>query len=338
MTYKVAVIGGTGLVGHEILTILADREFPISDIVVLDTKRQSGKEVSFGDRDLTVKPLEDYDFTGTDIVFSSATGEVSKEYGPKAAMAGAVVIDQTSYYRTDQDVPLIVPEVNGDALANYTRKNIIANPNCTTTALMVALKPLHDIARVKRVVVSTYQSVSGSGKAAMDELFNQSRKFFVSDQMEPAVYDKQIAFNVIPQVDSFMDDGMTREEWNMMVETKRILGKDIKLSATCVRVPSFIGHGQAVNVEFHDEIDAKTARKAWREFQGTTVIDENSDLGFVTPVEIAGEDDVFISRIREDMTVDNGLSFWCVNDNLRKGAALNSVHIAEALIRDYLKK
>lgn len=334
-TYKVAVIGGTGLVGHEILTILSERNFPISEIVVLDQKRNSGKEVSFGDQDLTVKSLEDYDFTGTDIVFSSATGEVSKEYGTKAALAGSVVIDQTSYFRGDQDVPLIVPEVNADALVGYKKKNIIANPNCTTTAMLVALKPLHDIAKIKRVVVSTYQAVSGAGKEAMDELFNQSRKFFVTDGIENNVFAKQIAFNVLPAVDAFMDDGSTKEEWNMIVETKRIMGKDIKVAATCVRVPSFVGHGMAVNVEFENEMSAKEARRAWRETQGVTIIDESSDMEYVTPIEIAGEDDVYLSRIREDISVENGLSFWCVSDNLRKGAALNSVHIAEELVRKY---
>jgi aspartate-semialdehyde dehydrogenase len=337
MAYKVVVIGGTGLVGHEIVTILSERNFPISELVVLDQKRASGAELSFGEKDLTVQPLETYNFKGTDIVFSSATGEISKEYAPKIAAAGAVMIDQTSYFRTDPDVPLIVPEANADAISGYERKRVIANPNCTTTAMVVALKPLHDLAKIKRVVVSTYQSVSGAGKAGMDELFNQSRKFFVTDGIEHSVFAKQIAFNVLPAVDAFMDDGSTREEWNMMAETKKILGKEIKVSTTCVRVPSFVGHGMAINVEFENDFSAKQAREAWRHFKGVTVIDERSEMEYVTPVEIAGEDDVYISRIRDDITVENGISFWCVSDNLRKGAALNSVHIAEELIKNHLK-
>jgi aspartate-semialdehyde dehydrogenase len=338
MGYKVAVIGATGMVGHEMLTILAERQFPVDEIVALASKRSSGAQVSFGDKDITVKALEEYDFKGTDIVLSSAGAKVSAEFAPKAAMAGAVVIDNTSHFRTDPDVPLIVPEINPDAISGYKKKNIISNPNCSTIGMLMALKPLHDHANIKRVVVSTYQSVSGAGKDGMDELFNQSRKFFVTDGLETSVFQKQIAFNVLPQIDAFMDDGSTKEEWKMMVETKKILDKSIKVAATCVRVPVFVGHSSAVNVEFHDECTAKDARKLWRQFEGVTVIDESSEMEYVTPVEIAGEDDVYISRIREDGTVDNGLSFWCVSDNLRKGAALNSVQIAELLIKDHLKK
>ena len=338
MGYKVAVIGATGMVGHEMLAILNEREFPVSEIVALASKRSSGAKVSYGDKDITVQALEDYDFKGTDIVLSSAGAKISAEFAPKAAMAGAIVIDNTSHFRTDPDVPLIVPEINPDAMAGYKKKNIISNPNCSTIGMLMALKPLHDVAKIKRIVVSTYQSVSGAGKDGMDELFNQSRKFFVTDGLDKNVFQKQIAFNVLPQIDAFMDDGSTKEEWKMMVETKKILDKSIKVSATCVRVPVFVGHGAAVNVEFNDECTAKDARKAWRSFDGVTVIDETSEMEYVTPVEIAGEDDVYISRIREDGGVDNGLSFWCVSDNLRKGAALNSVQIAELLIKDYLKK
>lgn len=338
MGYKIAVVGATGVVGHEILVTLAERNFPASEVVALASKRSSGAQVSYGDKDLTVKPLEDYDFAGTDIVLSSAGAKISEDFVPRATKAGAVVIDNTSHYRQDPDVPLIVPEVNADAIAGYTKKNIIANPNCSTIAMLVALKPLHDAAKIKRVVVSTYQSVSGAGKEAMDELFNQTRKFFVTDGLEPSVFSKQIAFNVLPQIDVFMDDGSTKEEWKMVVETKKILDKSIKVSATCVRVPVFVGHGAAVNVEFENELGAKEARQLWRDMDGVTVIDESSEMEYVTPVEIAGEDAVFISRIREDYSVDNGLSFWCVSDNLRKGAALNSVQIAEILAKDYLKK
>lgn len=332
MGYKVAVIGATGVVGHEIITTLAERDFPVDELVPLASRRSSGKQISFGNKDLTVKPLEDFDFNGVDIVLSSAGAKISEEFVPKATKAGAIVIDNTSHYRTDSDVPLVIPEVNGDAIEDYKKKNIIANPNCSTIQMLMALKPLHDAATVKRVVVSTYQSVSGAGKEAMDELFNQCRKFFVNDVLERQVFDKQIAFNVLPQIDVFMDDGATKEEWKMAVETKKILGKSIKVAATCVRVPVFIGHGVAVNVEFESEMTAKEARKLWRGFQGVTVIDVESEMEYVTPVDIAGEDDVFISRVREDSTVDNGLAFWCVSDNIRKGAALNAVQIAEKLI------
>jgi len=336
---KVAVVGATGAVGHEMLSILAERKFPADEVVALASKQSAGKEVSFGDDDtLVVQALDDYDFKGTDIVLSSAGAKISAEFAPRATAAGAVIIDNTSHFRMDPDVPLVVPEVNPQAIADYKKKNIIANPNCSTIQMVVALKPLHDIAIIKRVVVSTYQSVSGAGKEGMDELFNQSRKFFVSEETKQEVFPKQIAFNVIPQIDVFMDDGKTKEEWKMMVETKKILDPAIKVIATCVRVPSFIGHAEAVHVEFENDIVPKQALAAWKDTKGLTVIDLPSDMEFITPAEIAGEDDVFVSRLRADETVDYGLAFWCVSDNLRKGAALNAVQIAEILAKDYLKK
>lgn len=332
MGYKVAVIGATGIVGHEIIATLAERNFPVDELIPLASRRSSGRPISFGDKDITVKALEDFDFKGVDIVLSSAGGHISEQFVPVATKAGAVVIDNTSHYRNDPDVPLIIPEINGDMIGDYKKKNIIANPNCSTIQMLMALKPLHDHAKVKRVVASTYQSVSGAGKDAMDELFNQCRKFFVNDVLERQVFTKQIAFNVLPQIDSFMDGGATKEEWKMAVETKKILGKDVKVTATCVRVPVFIGHGVAVNVEFENEIPPLEARRLWRDFEGVTVIDVESEMEYVTPIDIAGEDDVYISRVRADSTVDNGLSFWCVADNIRKGAALNAVQIAEKLI------
>jgi aspartate-semialdehyde dehydrogenase len=338
MGYTVAVVGATGLVGHEILTTLEARNFPADKIIPLASQKSAGRDVSYGEKQiLKVQSLDGFDFKGVDIVLSSAGGKVSAEFAPRAASAGAVVIDNTSHFRMDPDVPLVVPEVNPEAIAGYKKKGIIANPNCSTIQMVVALKPLHDIAKIKRVVVATYQSVAGAGKEGMDELFQQSRKFFVSDEMKSEIFAKQIAFNVIPQIDVFMDDGSTKEEWKMMVETKKILGSDIKVSATCVRVPVFVGHSEAVNVEFEGEMTPKIARQAWKQFKGITVIERDSDMEFVTPIEIAGEDDVFVSRLRSDQTVDNGLSFWCVADNLRKGAALNAVQIAEVLIRDHLK-
>jgi len=337
MGYKVAVVGATGNVGHEMLSILDEREFPADDVVALSSSRSVGKEVSFGDQDLKVQDLAKFDFKGTDIVLSSPGAKISAEFAPKAAQAGAVVIDNTSHFRMDPDVPLVVPEVNPEDLAWHTKRNIIANPNCSTIQMMVALKPLHDMAKIKRIVVSTYQSVSGAGKEAMDELFNQTRHFFMNDEVKHEEFPKQIAFNVIPQIDKFLDDGMTKEEWKMVVETGKILDPDIKVCANCVRVPVFIGHAEMVNVEFEDSVSVKDAMKAWREFEGTTVIDTDSEMEFVTPAEIAGEDDVFISRVRKDPSVKNGLNFWCVSDNLRKGAALNAVQIAEVLAKDYLK-
>ncbi|HIF25473.1 MAG TPA: aspartate-semialdehyde dehydrogenase [Micavibrio sp.] len=337
MTYKVAVVGATGNVGHEMLKTLHERNFPVSDVVALASRRSVGREVSFGDHDLKVQDLATFDFKGVDIVLSSPGAKVSAEYSPKAAKAGAVVIDNTSHFRMDPDVPLVVPEVNPEAIAGHTKKGIIANPNCSTIQMVVALKPLHDIAKIKRVVVSTYQSVSGAGKSAMDELFSQTRSIYMNDVKPAEEFAKQIAFNVIPQIDVFMDDGMTKEEWKMVVETKKILDPSIKVAANCVRVPVFVGHAEMVNVEFEDDIDAKTAKRAFRDFEGITLIDLESEMEFVTPSEIAGEDDVFVSRVREDPTLENGINFWCVADNLRKGAALNTVQIAEKLIKNHMK-
>lgn len=339
MSYKVAVVGATGNVGAELLKILDERNFPVSDVVALASARSVGKEVSFGDKNLTVQDLAKYDFKGTDIVLSSPGGKVSAEYSPKAAAAGAIVIDNTSHFRMDPDVPLVVPEVNPHAVAEHTKKGIIANPNCSTIQLVVALKPLHDAATIKRVVVSTYQSVSGSGKPAMDELFNQTKGIFMNATPTPNVYPKQIAFNVIPQIDVFMDDGMTKEEWKMVVETKKILDPSIKICANCVRVPVFIGHSEMVNVELEKELTVPQAKDVLRRFEGITLIDlENEDIEYVTPQEVQGEDDVYVSRVREDITVENGLNFWCVSDNLRKGAALNTIQIAEVLINEHMKK
>ena len=338
MTYKIAVVGATGNVGHEILNILDDRNFPVSDVVALASDRSAGSEVSFGDKNLKVIDLAKFDFKGVDIVLSSPGAKISAEFAPRAAKAGAVVIDNTSHFRMDPDVPLVVPEVNPQAIAQHTKKGIIANPNCSTIQMVVALKPLHDLATIKRVVVCTYQSVSGAGKAAMDELFGQTREVFMNKEIVPNHLPKKIAFNVIPQIDVFMDDGMTKEEWKMVAETKKILDPNIKVSASCARVPVFIGHSEFVNVEFEREITATAAKNAWQKFPGISLIDLDSDLGYVTPSEIAGEDDVFISRVREDGTVENGLNFWCVADNLRKGAALNAVQIAELLVRDYIRR
>jgi len=332
MGYKIAVVGATGNVGHELLEILDERGFPADEVIALASRRSQGTEVSFGDKTLKVQALENFDFAGTDIALMSAGGEVSKEWAPKIAAKGCVVIDNSAAWRFHADVPLIVPEVNADAIVGFSRRNIIANPNCSTAQLVVALKPLHDHARIKRVVVATYQAVSGAGKAAMDELFNQTRSIFVADTMEAKKFPKRIAFNVIPHIDVFMEDGTTKEEWKMVAETKKILDPKIKLTATCVRVPVFIGHSEAVNVEFHDEISASQARDILREAPGCLVVDKHEDGGYVTPYECAGEDATFISRIREDPTVENGLSLWVVSDNLRKGAALNAVQIAELLV------
>ena len=335
MNYKVAVIGATGNVGAEMLKILDERKFPVSEVVALASSRSVGREVSFGEKDLKVQDLATYDFTGTDIVLSSPGGKISAEYSPKAAASGAVVIDNTSYWRMDPDVPLIVPEVNPEAIVQHKKKGIIANPNCSTIQMVVALAPIHRAAKIKRVVVSTYQSVSGSGKEAMDELFNQTKGVYMNSTPTPSVYQKQIAFNVIPHIDVFMDDGMTKEEWKMMVETKKILGPSIKVCASCVRVPTFIGHAEMINVELEEELSAIQAKDLFRSAPGITLIDlEQEDLEYLTPSEIQGEDDVFVSRVREDATIDNGLNFWCVADNLRKGAALNAIQIAELLIRN----
>ena len=332
MGYKVAVVGATGNVGREILSILAERGFPADEVVALASRRSQGVEVSFGDKTLKVKALETYDFSDTDICLMSAGGAVSKEWSPKIGAQGCVVIDNSSQWRMDPDVPLIVPEVNADAIVDFTKKNIIANPNCSTAQLVVALKPLHDAATIKRVVVSTYQSVSGAGKDAMDELFKQTRAIFVSDPVESKKFPKRIAFNLIPQIDVFLDDGSTKEEWKMVAETKKILDPKIKLTATCVRVPVFISHSESVNVEFEKELSAEDARKILREAPGILVIDTREPGGYATPHEAAGEDATFISRLRDDPTVDNAINFWCVSDNLRKGAALNAVQIAEVLV------
>jgi aspartate-semialdehyde dehydrogenase len=338
MGYKVAVVGATGNVGHEMLNILAERKFPADEVVALASRRSQGTEVSFGDKTLKVKALENYDFSDTDIALMSAGGSVAEEWAPKIAAQGCVVIDNSSKFRMDPDVPLVVPEVNADAIAGYTKKNIIANPNCSTAQMVVALKPLHEKATIKRVVVSTYQSVSGAGKAAMDELFTQTRAIYVNDPIVKEQLTKQIAFNVIPHIDVFMEDGDTKEEWKMMAETKKMLDPKIKLTATCVRVPVFVGHSEAVNIEFENPISDDEAREILREAPGILVVDKREDEGYVTPVECVGDYATFISRIRVDPTVENGLNLWCVSDNLRKGAALNAIQIAEVLCSDYLKK
>ncbi|MDB5594291.1 MAG: aspartate-semialdehyde dehydrogenase [Hyphomicrobiales bacterium] len=332
MGYKVAVVGATGNVGREMLDILAERKFPADEVVALASSRSLGTEVSYGDKVLKCKVLDNYDFSGTDICLMSAGGEVSKVWSPKIGAQGCVVIDNSSVWRMDSEVPLIVPEVNADAIVGFRKKMIIANPNCSTAQLVVALKPLHDAFVVKRVVVSTYQSVSGAGKEGMDELFSQTRAVFVSDSVEGKKFPKRIAFNLIPQIDVFMEDGFTKEEWKMMAETKKILDPKIKLTATCVRVPVFISHSESVNVEFEKPVTADEAREILREAPGILVIDKHEPGGYITPHEAAGEDATYISRIREDATVENGLAFWCVSDNLRKGAALNAIQIAEVLI------
>ena len=331
MEFNVAVVGATGNVGQEMLAILDERLFPVKDAYAVASRQSIGREVSFGDRTLKCVDLEAFDFSKVDIALFSAGGDVSKEWGPKAAAAGAVVIDNSSYFRMDPDVPLIVPEVNADAVAGFRKKNIIANPNCSTAQLVVALKPLHDAAVIKRVVVSTYQSTSGAGKAAMDELFNQTKGIYVNDTPTPEEFTKQIAFNVIPHIDVFMEDGFTKEEWKMVAETKKILDPKIKLTATCVRVPVFVGHSEAINIEFERPITDDEAREILREAPGVLVIDKREPGGYMTPVECVGEFATFVSRIRVDPTVENGLALWCVSDNLRKGAALNAVQIAELL-------
>ena len=339
MGYKIAVAGATGAVGREMLQTLEERNFPADDVVALASKGSIGVEVSYGEkRILKIQALDEFDFTGTDIALFSAGASVSKEFAPKAAKQGAVVIDNSSYFRMDADVPLIVPEVNADAIKGYTKRNIIANPNCSTTQLVMALKPLHDVFKVKRVVVSTYQSVSGAGKPGMDELFNQTRAGYVNDPVENTEFTKKIAFNCIPHIDVFMDDGYTKEEWKMTAETRKILDPDISLVAHCVRVPVFIGHAEAVFVETEKPIDEQGARDVLSAFPGVVLVDHREDAGYVTPQECAGEDAVYISRLRRDPTVNNGLVFWCVSDNLRKGAALNAVQIAEILVERHLGK
>jgi aspartate-semialdehyde dehydrogenase len=339
MGYRVAVAGATGNVGREMLNILAEREFPADEVIALASRKSLGTEVSYGDRTLKTADLDTFDFAGCDIALFAIGSGPTQTYAPKAAAAGCVVIDNSSLYRYDPDVPLIVPEVNPDAIAGYAKKNIIANPNCSTAQMVVALKPLHDRARIRRVVVSTYQSVSGAGKEGMDELWLQTKGLYVPGQeYAPKKFTKQIAFNVIPHIDVFLDDGSTKEEWKMAAETKKILDPKVKVHATCVRVPVMVGHSEAVNVEFEDALDADEARDILREAPGIMVVDKREDGGYVTPVECVGDYATFISRIRDDSTADNAISFWCVSDNLRKGAALNAVQIAELLGRRVLKK
>ncbi len=339
MGYKVVVAGATGNVGREMLNILDEREFPVDEIAVLASRRSLGTEVSFGDRTLKCQDLDTFDFTGWDIAFFAIGSDATKKYAPVAAKAGCVVIDNSSLYRYDPDVPLVVPEVNAEAVDSYAKKNIIANPNCSTAQMVVALKPLHDRARIKRVVVSTYQSVSGTGKDAMDELWEQTKGMYVPGQeVEPKVYPKQIAFNVIPHIDVFLDDGSTKEEWKMVAETKKIMDPSIKLTATCVRVPVFVGHAEAINIEFEDFLDEEEAREILREAPGLLVVDKREAGGYITPIDCVGEFATYVSRIRQDSTIDNGINLWCVSDNLRKGAALNAVQIAEVLGSRCLKK
>jgi aspartate-semialdehyde dehydrogenase len=338
MAFKVAVVGATGVVGHEMLSILAERAFPVSEACAVASERSAGGEVSFGEKQvLKVQDLDRFDFAGVDIALFSPGAKVSAVHAPRAAKAGAIVIDNTSQFRMDPDVPLVVPEVNPQAIAGYKKRGIIANPNCSTIQMVVALKPLHDLARIKRVVVATYQSVSGAGREAMDELFNQTRSIYVNDPVKKELFTKQIAFNAIPHIDVFMDDGSTKEEWKMAAETRKILDPDIAVTATCVRVPVFIGHAEAINVEFERPITEQQARAALKAAPGISVIDHRADEGYVTPQESAGEDAVFVSRIRKDPTVPHGLNLWVVADNLRKGAALNAVQIAELLAKDYLQ-
>ena len=338
MGYRVAVVGATGAVGREMLSILEERQFPADEVIAVASSRSAGQSIAFGDGDLMVRDLAKFDFKGVDIGLFSPGGAVSAQYAPKAAAAGCVVIDNTSHFRMEPDVPLVVPEVNAHAIAQYPKRNIIANPNCSTIQMVVALKPLHDLARIKRVSVATYQATGGAGQAGMDELFEQTRAIYNNQPIERKKFTKQIAFNVIPHIDKFMDDGATKEEWKMSVETKKILDPKIEVFATCVRVPVLIGHGLAVHAEFERPIDEDAARAALRAAPGVAVVDHRADEGYVTPVECAGEDPVYVSRIRRDPTVANGLGLWVVADNLRKGAALNAVQIAETLIKAYLRK
>lgn len=339
MGYRIAVVGATGNVGREMLNILAERGFPADEVVALASRKSLGTEVSYGDTTLKTKDLDTFDFEGFDMALFAIGSDATKTYAPKAAKAGCVVIDNSSLYRYDPDVPLIVPECNPQAIHDYSKKNIIANPNCSTAQMVVALKPLHDRAKIKRVVVSTYQSVSGSGKEAIDELWDQTKSIYnPTDSKPPKVYPKQIAFNVIPHIDVFMDDGSTREEWKMVAETKKIVDTSIKVQATCVRVPVFVGHSESINIEFEEFLDEDEARDILREAPGIMVVDKREDGGYVTPIECVGDFATYISRIRQDSTIENGISLWCVSDNLRKGAALNAVQIAELLGREVLKK
>jgi aspartate-semialdehyde dehydrogenase len=337
--YRIAVAGATGAVGREIIKTLAERDFPVADIAALASGRSVGQQISFGDkRVLTVQSLEAFDFAGWDIGLFSPGAAVSAIHAPRAAAAGCVVIDNTSHFRMEPDVALVVPEVNAHALARYTKRGIIANPNCSTIQMVVALKPLHDRYGCKRVVVSTYQSVSGAGREGMDELFRNSKAIFVNDPVKPEVFTKNIAFNVIPHIDHFMDDGATKEEWKMAVETRKILSPDIAVFATCVRVPVFIGHAEAISAEFEQPVNVGEARDLLRNAPGVVVVDGHDDGGYITPVDCQGEDATYVSRLRRDPTVPNGLGFWCVSDNLRKGAALNAVQIAESLVAQGLLK
>lgn len=336
MAYKVAIVGATGNVGREMLNILAERNFPVSEVVALASAKSRGKEISFGDTEiLKAQVLEEYDFTGTDIALFSPGASVSKVHAPRAAEQGCVVIDNTSFFRMQEDIPLVVPEVNAYALENFRHRNIIANPNCSTMQMVVALKPLHDAATIKRIVVSTYQSVSGAGKEGMDELFAQTKDLYIHEHRSPKKFTKRIAFNVIPHIDVFMESGDTKEEWKMVQETKKILDPRIEITATCVRVPVFIGHSESVNLEFERPISADEARELLDNAPGVAVVDRREDGGYQTPVDSAGEDAVYVSRIREDNSVANGLNMWIVSDNLRKGAALNTVQIAEELINNF---
>ena len=339
MGYKIVVVGATGNVGLEMLNILAERQFPVDEIAVLASRRSLGTEVSFGDETLKTQDLDTFDFTGWDIALFAIGSDATKTYAPRAAKAGCVVIDNSSLYRYDPDVPLVVPEVNPQGVEGYAKKNIIANPNCSTAQMVVALKPLHDRATIRRVVVSTYQSVSGAGKEGMDELWDQTKAVYnPTDEVAPKKFQKQIAFNVIPHIDVFMEDGSTKEEWKMVAETKKIVDPSIRVTATCVRVPVFVGHAEAINIETEDFLDEDEARDILRESPGIMVIDKREDGGYVTPVECVGDFATFISRIRQDGTIDNGLNLWCVSDNLRKGAALNAVQIAETLGKRVLQK
>ena len=339
MGYRIAVAGATGNVGREMLNILEERQFPADEVIALASRRSQGTEVGFGDTTLKCKDIETFDWTGVDMALFAIGSGPTKTYAPRAAKAGCIVIDNSSLYRMEPDIPLIVPEVNPDDIEMYSNRNIIANPNCSTAQMVVALKPLHDRATIKRVVVSTYQSVSGAGKDGMDELWEQTKSMFVHMQgVDASKFQKQIAFNVIPQIDVFMDDGSTKEEWKMVAETKKIVDKSIKVSVTCVRVPTFVGHAEAVNIEFEDPLPADEAREILREAPGIIVIDKREDGGYITPIECVGDYATFISRLRDDITVENGISLWCVSDNLRKGAALNAVQIAELLGRRCLKK
>ena len=339
MGYRIVVVGATGNVGREMLNILDERQFPIDAIEVLASRKSLGTECMLGDKTLKTKDLDTFDFTGWDIALFAVGSEATKKYAPIAAKSGCVVIDNSSLFRYDPDIPLIVPECNPEAIHDYSKKNIIANPNCSTAQMVVALKPLHDRAKIKRVVVSTYQSVSGSGKEAIDELWNMTKgKYVPGQEVEAKAYPKEIAFNVIPHIDVFMEDGTTKEEWKMVAETKKIVDPAIKVTATCVRVPVFVGHSESVNIEFEEFLDEDEARDILREAPGILVVDKREDGGYITPAESAGEDATYISRIRQDSTIDNGINLWCVSDNLRKGAALNTIQIAEVLGREVLKK